>query len=401
MSSPILVPSHTLTIAQTSAPPMEKTTPTPSERFVLFGNSWLDLQNYITSTLALPINQGDFEGKYGTFAKKTLVTGCLDAMKNVQGLSSDFGNPSEIKKKIAEDGNYLFGSEAPHEIYGHIIWLAIQIQNAADTFSFTMMSLQQFLAFGSPQEKASNLKMILTGPGGLASTAADMVKKCSVLSQKLANFDANFTNSNDQLHEYVGGSSEILKSANDLVGQYKQDLASLREAADNAIAAWRNYTIAAVSVGIGLTVLTGGLLAPVALGVSIGLGVAAQKQKDLYNDLMGDIADKGVELKQKTRLVTDLTGLNAQLGDVVPAMTKFKTMLGEIQGVWTDIGGNLAYIANNYTDEQLGNYTWVAQTMKILDAQRKWQSIAQTSQQFTQNSLVDYQSGNWGQQLAA
>ena len=46
-----------------------------------------------------PINQGEFEQKYGTFSDKGLVTGCVDSMKRLHNLSSTFGNPMTIKLK--------------------------------------------------------------------------------------------------------------------------------------------------------------------------------------------------------------------------------------------------------------------------------------------------------------
>jgi hypothetical protein len=39
--------------------------------------------------------------------------------------------------------------------------------------------------------------------------------------------------------------------------------------------------------------------------------------------------------------------------------------------------------------------------MKIGDATAKWQSIATTTQQFTQNSLISYSIKKWGDPLPA
>ncbi len=403
MSSPLLVPNNTLTI-RNSAPPPDKSGPTPPDRFILFGQSWLTMQNAVAASLKLPLNQGEFDTKYGAFpaTDKAEVDGCFTAMANLRDLSSSFGDPKTIKAKIADDGKYLFTQTPPEEIYGHIAWLAIQIENAASTFDNTFAVLQDLLSpsAGTPAERADNLRAILTGDGGLTSTASAMGDRTATLSSKLATFDGKVNEASSAILEYSGGSSQILADANKLLGQLKSDIDTMQKAADAAHTAWRNYTIAAVTTSVGITILSGGLLWFVGLGLGIGLGVAAAKEMTLYNSLTNQIAGKEADVKQKTHLVTDLTGLNKQMPDLVSAVSEFKTRMEEVEGVWTDIGGNLAYIASNYTDEQLSNYSWVVQTTKILDAQKKWEAIAATAQQFTQHSLVSYDAGlSFGQPI--
>ena len=86
-------------------------------RFILFNDSWMNLQNYITTCLALPINQGDFGAKYGDFADLHQLQQVVAAMKKVQALTTVFGNPKTIKEQ--KDTNYLLKEEPPSEIYAH------------------------------------------------------------------------------------------------------------------------------------------------------------------------------------------------------------------------------------------------------------------------------------------
>ena len=102
----------------TSVAPKSTLTASGSDkRFTLFTDNWLDVQSYISSALTLPIALGDFTTKYGDFptGDQQLITGCIDAMKNVNGLSASFGDPTLIKAKIANDPNYLGGTTAPDE----------------------------------------------------------------------------------------------------------------------------------------------------------------------------------------------------------------------------------------------------------------------------------------------
>ena len=49
----------------------------------MFGTQWLTLQNYITQTMQLPINEGNWDDKYGEFSDISLVEDTLKAMKKV------------------------------------------------------------------------------------------------------------------------------------------------------------------------------------------------------------------------------------------------------------------------------------------------------------------------------
>jgi hypothetical protein len=412
MAEITLLPSADLT--QTSL-----TTVRPN-RFILFTDSWLNLQNYIQTCLQLPISVQDFEKSYGTFEQKSLVTGAFDAMNKLKGLTTDFGNPTILKKKIVTDPSYLFTPTAPSEIYSHIVWLAMQIQNTANTFQFTFASLKDVIGpgAGTKEERAQNLRDILIGPGGLVSLAEEMKAKTTALISKLAIFEGKITDANVQMVTYTSQQSDILKAANRLVGEYTDKINNeLKPASDAAWKAWRDFTIAAVTVSVGLAAI-GCLmvaLAPVTFGatgiagmgliaggvIAAGvLGDAAAKQRALYNSLLDQIDTAEAAKKQKVTLVSDLTGLNGQISLVGQGLSDFKSNLAVIEGIWLDIGGKLAYICANYTVDQLSNLPWVTQTFKIMDAQNKWGEISTTTQEFTQNSLVDYRQGKFGDRVA-
>ncbi len=401
---PSLVPQSDLTI-QSTAPPPPGTDPPPS-RFLLFTNQWLDLQNYIQMALAMPITQGDFKTKYGDFpaTDKALIDGAIGAMKDVSGLSAVFGDPSTLKSKIISDPNYLLTQTAPTEIYGNIVWLANQIQNTASTFAYTFANLAPIIGpgAGTPAQRAANLKAILDGPGGLASSAALMQQQTSQLLSKLLSFDQQIAAANGQILTYVGSSSSLLSTASGLIGTMNDDINNnLQPAADTAYKAWRDYTIAAITTSIGIMVLSCGLLWPLAVGLGVGLGVAAAKEKAAYNSLMDQIRTEREDIQRKTNLVTDLTGFNGKISLVAPALSSFKTSLETVEGTFNTAAMNLAFIANNFSDAQLADYNWVMQTMKIGDAQNKWQAIAATTQDYTSKSLVSYDlSTHYGQKIA-
>ncbi len=222
------------------------------------------MQTAVSASMALPISKGDFATKYGSFPAmdQSMITGCVSSMAAIQNLSTRFGNPTTIKQQLAVDGTYLTSVTPPDPMYGHIVWLAGQIENAASTFTSTFSILRDVLSpsAGTATERAENLRALLTGPGGLASTADDMHQKAATLSSKLALFDGDLGTAAKGIMDYSAQDSQIMKAADDLLGKLTKDIEDLRKSADEAYTEWRNYTIAAVTTSIGITILSFGML---------------------------------------------------------------------------------------------------------------------------------------------
>jgi len=386
-------------------------------RFILFTDSWLNLQNYITTCLALPINQGDFGAKYGAFSDRAALTNVVEAMKKVQALTVDFGNPKMIKE--LDDSNYLLKPEPPKEIYAHMIWLAMQLQGAASTYTNTLESIKDLLnpSMGTKEQRAGYLKEVLIGKGGLVSVAEDMTKKTNELRDKVRKFGGKIAEGNEQLVLYTSQSSTIMQAASDAIEDIKKTIERLKTESEGALKAWRNFTIAAVSASVGLAILsclclvlapfTFGTTAAVSIGLGAGaiaaataLGIAADKQLKEYNRLCGEVKKSQAEQQKKVLLVSDLTSLNDQILDVGKGMKDFMTNLDKVEGIWLDIAGKLTNICTLYTPEKLSDYSWIVQALKITDATKKWHEIATITTEFTQNSLVTYEVHKFGSELS-
>jgi hypothetical protein len=384
-------------------------------RFILFTDSWLNLQNYISTCLALPINQGDFGTKYGDFADLNAVKQVVAAMKNVQALTTVFGNPMELESKLKADPDYVLKAEPPAEIYAHIIWLAMQIQGAASTFTNTFDSFRMLLdpKTGTKAERAQYLKDVLIGEGGLVSVAEDVQKKTTALREKLSKFSGKISDANLELVRYTSQQSTIMKAAQDAIAEITKTIEELNQKSEAAETAWRNFTIAAAVASVGLAILSclclvlapftfgttvavAGGLAAGAIAAATALGIAAENQRKEYKRLLGEIDKEKGKQAQKTLLVTDLTALNRQVTVVGTGMTDFSRNLAVIEGIWLDIAGKLKYLCANYQPDQLSSYPWIVQATRLNDATLKWQEISQITTEFTQNSLVKYQPKKFG-----
>lgn len=390
---------------------------TDRNRFVLFSDSWLNLQAYIQAGLLLPITKGNFEEKYGAFSSQKLITDAVEAMKRVQGLSETFGNPTLIKKKILENKSYLTSKTPPSEVYGHIIWLAMQMQASAGRYHSTLKNVERFLSTGSKQERADNLKEILIGRGGLITIAADMQARTDDLLKKLITFDGHISAANEQLVTYTRNGSKLIDEAKAISKRYQDSIDNeLKPAAKKAWDRYIGFTVGAATAPIAIFFIgmLAAVLAPVTFGTSlvfagaaiagsagaaVALAIAAGEQNKIYNKLQNDIRNAEKEIQKKAVLVTDLGAFNSQAAVIGGGLADFKKRLQEISGMWLDVQGNLAYICNNYTVEQLGDLSFINQVIQLEDAGEKWQDIKTTCQEFTQNSLIDFQFGQFGDTL--
>lgn len=398
--SPELAPSSTLTIP--TGPPPPGVSDVPPSRFIIFTDQWLNLQSYITSALNLPMSTNDFTATYGDFDAgstiKQTVADCVRSMKEVRGLATDFGSPMVLKSKLISDPKYLITKTPPADVYGNIVWLANQIYDTASTFTETMASLQELLQDKSPDERRDLVVAIFNGPGGLKESADRMLALTQDLIKKMLLFDQKITAANEKIQHYIGTSSSMMAEVNRLIGQLKADIEDLGHKRDDAYQKWRDFTISAVTVSVGLMVFSLGLLAPLAVAAAAGLGAAAGIFRAKYNTFCELIATKEVDLRKKTQLQCDMTGFNVSINQVGGGMKDFIGSLQTIESVWLDISLKLGNVSNIDVDK-IGNMQWFMQALKINDATKKWHDIGAASEQFTQRSLVNFEPGKFGSKM--
>lgn len=388
-----LQPPSGVLVAANSNPPL----------FCMFTQDWLQLQTYIVQTLQLPITKGDFTDKYGDFSDEAEVENVVAAMQAVQALSTQFGDPTKLFAELGPDSAILESTTPPTELYANIIWTAYQIYNAAETFNQTLgefMALLNPKNCGTPTECGQALTTVLTGDGGLQSTAASATATVNQLIAAMAAFNTSMTAPNATIQSYTKSSSQFYTDAVNKAGQDAQDVISFQQDADAAYKAWKDYTIAAVSVSVGLVVISGGLLWPAAAVAAGVLGHDAVEARDNYNKYCSERDAASEDEKKKQQLITDLGGLNTSVSAVGTAAANFVTTLANVAAAWVTIGQDLAYIVHTYTPEQLSKYNWVNQALKCEQATSDWQTIGQAALAYTGNSLVPFdQSVAFGQPL--
>jgi hypothetical protein len=370
--------------------------------FCLFTKDWLKLQTFIVQALTLPISINNFEASYGTFKDEQEITNCVNAMKTVQALSVDFGDPTALIKQLASDPTILQSDTAPIPVYTHIVWFATKLYLAATMFNQT---LSQFMTLldpkncGSKQECAAVLKEVLTGPGGLQSTAEGMVSLANDLVKALAQFNEKLAPATGIMASYTSKATQFYKDVEDAITTDITDVATYQKQADDAYKLWEDLTISAVTTSVGLLIVTGGLAWPASAVLGGVLGDAAKKARDSYDNACKQRDAANEDEKKKIKLKTDLDGFDKQMIPVNTAAQDFMGTLQQVTAVWALIGVNIKYISDNFTPDKLDNLSSLMQALALDRATKDWKTIADKAEEYTGNSLVSYQIVPFGDPL--
>jgi hypothetical protein len=389
------------TVTKTFVPPTGLVVENPSSAsapplFCLFTQDWITLQTFIAQAMQLPITLGDFQSKYGSFADQDAVENCVAAMKGVQDLSKSFGDPTALIKELASNPAILQTDTAPTQLYVHIVWFATKLYQTATTFNQTLGQLMTILNSVPRAQLPETLASILTGPGGLQSSAASMVTLANNLIQDLAQFNQSLTPATTTMANYTANSSKFYQDVVADVGQDSQDVQTFQDQADSAYKLWRDLTISAVTTSVGLVVLTGGMAWPVSAVLAGVLGDQAQKARDAYDTACAKRDAASEDEQKKMALQVDLGAFNHQMTPVNTAAANFLQALEKVVGVWTNIGSDLDYIAKNFTPDQFDNLPAWRDAMLLDDATQDWQAIASKANEYTANSLVTYNVSSFG-----
>lgn len=379
-------------------------------QFALFSDSWLQLQGYVGATLELPITSGNFEDKYGSFGASKTITDCIAAMRNLQETSTEFGDPKSLRADLIKNPNLLATKDPPQEIYTHTVWMGQRVHATAATIVSGYQSVLESQPGLPSKEQVANLKAYLfdqtMGPIPLSQKMSDEVGD---LIKKLGKFEQKMNEYNAKMQAFTRTGSDMMAQVDQEIGALGQKIKELQKLRDDAYKAWRDFTIAAVACSVGC-VLLGFLLAPLTGGVSllvggalaiasgVGLGAKAAQNRGKYNEYCKLIETESADLKKKQRLRSDLGDFNTQMQRVGPAMAGFLKNLQTVQGVWVQMNTDMVGISQSITESNVGSLPFLvkAKADMAIDA---WKAVDESAKHFTVESLVDYTSIAFGDEM--
>jgi hypothetical protein len=240
---------------------------------------------------------------------------------------------------------------------------------------------------------------ILTGQGGLQSSAQSMAQLANDLNKSMSAFYGKLSPATATMSNYSSQSGQFYQDVLKDITQDDADVTTFQNEANDAYKLWRDLTISAVTVSIGLMILTAGLAWPLAATAAGVLGSQAKKARDAYDAAVAQVQGAEADEQKKMQLKMDLNTFNIQMAPVNTAAQNFIKTLEQVEGVWVAIASDLSYIATTFTPDQFQNLPVWKEAMQLDDATQDWQTIAQKADEYRANSLVSYQIQNFGATL--
>lgn len=241
---------------------------------------------------------------------------------------SDFqlGSPGSLIRMLAVHPAILQGDQPPQDVYSHFVWFTTRLLSAAKTMAATLNGLPGLAASAATaQGGGTAVAQVLAGTGGLKQTADAMAQVADNLVRRLGQSNA-------------------------------------RPGIDAALA---GYKAAGANLGQHAT------------------NIGAAKARDLA--LFQSATSEGAQQFRR-----DLGELELQAATVsaVAVLDNLEAVMRLWGDEWRAVSANLARVASKSTAEQLGNDTYLRQTLDLDCAVQQWGTLAATVQTYVQRLLV-------------
>lgn len=360
----------------------------PPQRFSLQSNAWINLQLYIASAMQLPIVKDDFESRYGTFSDEGQVEQALSKLQELRAAADKFGDPINGMQQLAAA---QASATPPPDPYSQAVWVAGKIASNANMIATTYSQGFAFLGQMPTDQRLADLQSMLTGEGGLNSTALDLKGKCDNFSTLIANYiKATLNPAVTDFSSYLQAEGNILQDARQVVSQLDQQIKDTQDAIKQLNKEYIAYTVSACAGSVIVS-----LIPPLFMfgGAAVGgaLGYEAAKTKQAIEAMDQKLSGLETELKQKVLLVSDLTNLQSQSQTINDDAAAFENAVGQLAAAFGVFSNNLETIANTTDPTTLENMSAFMDMVDLSTAVELWGDIATATTSFEVNGYISVQ----------
>ncbi|GEO81115.1 hypothetical protein [Pararhodospirillum oryzae] len=383
-SNPIIQPPNLL---------VTKTNPTTGQQqqaFPLQTEAWLKMQNVVQIALQFPLSRSSFNDLYGDFSDEATVEQAVDILSSINQTASAYGDPTTL---ISDLTKFQSANTAPDTIYGNGVWLASQTQvTAQQIVSLLNIGLTTIGNISDPKTRLDDLTQLLTGPGGVDPLANALKDNIDSFNTKTTDYynrlNAELTGSTNSLEWYLAQADNVLEEAQkavsddaDAIKQMNKDLKKLNDE-------YIGFTVAASSSPLLLLVPVFGPVLAVADAATFGTLAAKVKQE--IDELNKKLKTVEKDQQQKSALVTQLTGFNAQAEDVDADGKAFLQTISTMIACWVEFSTQVQTRLKELSPDDLKDWSQFMQQIEFQSAIDGWKLIEQKSEEFYQTGFVRF-----------
>jgi len=326
-----------------------------SASYLTLGSDWNSLQAWLEQIAELPATVEDFTERFGTTEDMETVRTFVDAVARVHALAPKIGGPGALKKALLRDPSHTAGGEPPPALYARLVWLAGFVQNAASTFVHTFEELPSLLSptHGQPRERARALKQVLAGPAGLSIQA-------SVERDRIRDVRDELGPLTDEVRQTttIFDSVDPLAEANRTIGALRSTIPHLKRKRDET------------------------------RRKAEGL-FQKQRWRDETERLSEELGRAEGELTRKEALTAALDHFYVRNDRAAAALVDLDGQLNRLQAIFDNAAKRLLQFCSVAADDQLSSLSWITQALQVPEAKAAWYSIAASSRDFVERSLVE------------
>ncbi len=335
---------------------------------------WLDLQTWLAQVRELPRTATEFTARYGTFDDDHDTDATVAALTASAAFADKFGSAAAVTHELASDGGYLTSSTPPSMIYGHLIWWAMQVGNAASSARDGLASLTASL--GHDQVSAGDVRTEMAGDGGIASVLSVAAHQGGELVASIRNLRSHVL---PQVEVLAG--TGLINEANQAIGGLGAQIATLRMRAVADYQAWKHQALGPDEplppIDIAGNTAAGGFPWP------FGKGKEEKARKD-YAAVRKQIEALQGDEAMKARFVADVGGLDMAGIKVAPALDQLVSGITRVDHALDQQATRVTSVAASADDTQLVDAAWLT---KALDAGALG-GLATDATAFVQRALV-------------
>ena len=270
------------------------------------------------------------------------------AAQAVADEAARFGTPKSLRALLATSPDALAQNTPPAMLYAGLVWFVLRLKSSAAS----MLSYQQSLLEAGVA--ASDRREVLHALGPMVEEARASI---APLLQGLNKWKDGVLPANAALAQLATQTGTDLQAQQEALGRLQAAIASIEEQLAH-------------------------------LGLFSG-----HKKKELEAQLhaLREQLARDTALSEQLRL--QLEGVNLLLangGWLEAAIDELIHWLDGLRTAWSALGSGTTQLAADASDAELGNDSWLAQTLASAMAFPLWQALITAAQHYASNALVDF-----------
>jgi hypothetical protein len=308
-----------------------------------FQKDWAALEAFLSLAGRVPSEKAAFLARYGAFDDQPGVDSFIGASRDMARMGAELGGPHNLRQRLAADSEYLSGIHAPDDVYGSIVWTAIQGEKLAESISSKLAGLPDLIG---------DARQVLAGNDGIVDKANAIARNLRQLADKVASYGPRLTASILMIQK-----TEIVNQANRAIGGMKADNRTFEEKAAKATEDMKGW-------------------------------FGADKAKKENESLQAQIAGLQTEIAKKQLLDTDLEDFFVKATRVASRLSNAAESLKALAKAFQDTSDRIRDTFLLGSQEQLKDVAWLAHALDAPKQIERWNEFRSAAQNFTQSVLV-------------